>query len=108
MITCVFCKNNKELIYLAKDLPVYGCKNCHTMFTINNETQEITHISFVSKENPDNTFIIELNYRDNKTTIRSVPLSYSGDMKVVYSVDSILPITPQNFKDKIKTYVLFL
>ena len=107
MITCMFCKNDKDLISLHKDLAVHGCQLCHAIFTINTKTQEITHVSFVSKENPDKTFLIELNYRDNITTIYSVPLSYSEDMKVVFSVNSILHITPQNFKDKIKTYILF-
>jgi urease alpha subunit len=103
----MFCKNDKELVALHKDLSVHGCLQCNTIFTINNKTQEITHVSFVSKENPDKTFLIELNYRDNITIIKSVPLSYSEDMKVVYSVNSILHITPQNFKSKIKTYILF-
>ena len=107
MITCTFCKNDEPLLSLYKDCSVLGCQTCNTCFTINNKTEEITHVSFVSKDNPDNTFLIELNYRDNMTTIRSVPLSYSEDMKVVYSVNSILPITPQNFKSKIKTYILF-
>ena len=107
MITCMFCKNDKELISLHKDLSVHGCQKCNTIFTINNKTQEIINVSFVLKENPDNTFLIELNYLRNTTTIRSVPLSYSEDIKVVFSVNSILNITPQNFKDKIKTYILF-
>lgn len=113
-VKCKFChKNCEKYIRDKKRFWWWDCKDCKVKF-LAHLSGNIVEMEYKSEEKDNKYYTVNLILPKNKTEIwiwenpypKYVSLHY--DCYKVTSFDKLLEITPQNFEQKLKTYLLLL
>ena len=87
---------------------MFVCEKCNAFYGYNqNSLIKYYFICIEISKNPDGNYIVEFDISNQKTIIKFLSLNENEFLKEVHTFNSVLPITPSNINEKIKTYVLF-
>jgi hypothetical protein len=85
----------------------WSCSKCRMFYCYNIVNDFLSEVRFESKMTRG-TYVLCLRYISKETRIIKLPVQPNDTLVDIYCIPEIVQgITPQNIKDKIKTYLVF-
>lgn len=96
---CFYCKKDLKCTQWVNSIITYSwCSDCNSEQLASNG--KITRLSLKTALN-DTYYVITLDFIDNTSILTKL-----GTTTPIYSHDGCVPITPQNIRNKIKTWLI--